>query len=499
MFRALAVSHLIWIVLHLITIPYLFRFEELWLQDEECDEIVSNQWWCGDDEIGISLTKSFMSLFKTSNPISTEECTSLVENRVSTSNVEFLSKPYTREEVKMALFQMHPTKVPGEDDMPALFFYHYWDLMKLLLDRMENQQEKSINFETFTWKIENFSKQNTMNLRSKAFKIRDYKWRIHLYPLRKDVNHFSLYLMVADSLPSYGWSRNTYFKLALINQVDSNKSLVKETKQKFNGGYRSWGSPFLNLSDFLDNKQGYLVNNTCIIEAHISVSDVALINTNVQANNLSQSTSNNASKSGDQETESSDESEPRSSITCESSQSEQEARGSDLRLRDLLDFEKLKLPREEMAYIPLLEEACIWHSSLIISQKKKSELFKAWAFISLGKVLHFLKTKKVKDMDENVCDELRDLWEELKSSGFDLAWLEPHVQSALGAKAHLEKTMTVKKLQDDVVAMEIKMKKLRGELAATEAEFEVARKALVEARKDFTEIDFNAELGYAMF
>ena len=52
-----------------------------------------------------------------------------------------------------------------------------------------------------------------------------------------------------------------------------------------------------------------------------------------------------------------------------------------------------------------------------------------------------------------------------------------------------------------VVDLEVKMKKLRGELKAAEAEFEVARRALAEARKGFIEIevDLNAELGYAMF
>ena len=43
----------------------------------------------------------------------------------------------------------------------------------------------------------------------------------------KNVDHFSLYLMIADSLPPYGWNRNTYFKLALVNQLDVNKSVVK--------------------------------------------------------------------------------------------------------------------------------------------------------------------------------------------------------------------------------------------------------------------------------
>lgn len=33
--------------------------------------------------------------------------------------------------------------------------------------------------------------------------------------------------MVADSLPPYGWSRDAYFKLSLLNQLDGDKSVVK--------------------------------------------------------------------------------------------------------------------------------------------------------------------------------------------------------------------------------------------------------------------------------
>lgn len=50
-----------------------------------------------------------------------------------------------------------------------------------------------------------------------------------MHPLRRDVDHFSLYMMVSDSLPPYGWSRNTFFKLVLINQLDRKKSVVKGT------------------------------------------------------------------------------------------------------------------------------------------------------------------------------------------------------------------------------------------------------------------------------
>ncbi|XP_014495548.1 MATH domain and coiled-coil domain-containing protein At3g58270 [Vigna radiata var. radiata] len=375
-----------------------------------------------------------------------------------------------------------------------------------LATRMDTQRETSIVFETFTWKIQNFSKQNTKKLQSKAFRIRGYKWRIRLYPLMRNVDHFSLYLMVADSLPPYGWNRNTYFKLSLINQLDENKSVVKETQQKFNGGYRSWGSFFVNRSVFFDSKQGYLVNDTCIIEAHVCVSDLSTIEVN-KLNTISaklgdegrrNSESTEQEDDKETETETSDECETLSSSSCGSSQTEGEVKSSDLTLKDLLDL--ASLGKEEAAFVPLLEEACIWHPSLIRSQRKSSRWFKLWAFTSLGQVLYLLKTSKAKDMNEDACNRLHGLWEELvKHSGFQLSWLEPYVQSALGMKAHLEKTEEVNKLKDSVVALEIKMKKLRGELAAAEAEFEVTRRALLEARKGFIELDFNSELGYAMF
>ncbi|XP_027349370.1 MATH domain and coiled-coil domain-containing protein At3g58270-like [Abrus precatorius] len=375
---------------------------------------------------------------------------------------------------------------------------------------MDNQKGTNIDFETFTWKIEDFSKQNTKNLRSKAFRIQGYKWRILLYPLMKNVDHFSLYLMVADALPPYGWNRNTYFKLALINQLNGNKSIVKETQQKFKGGHRRWGSFFVNLSDFYDSKQGYLVNNTCIIEAHVCISHLDTIQLNTLnkitptkdsiLDDQAASSRHSESTQHDKETgtEISDESDTLSSATFDSGLTEGKVQVSDLTLRDLIDLENLGT--EEAAFIPLLEEACIWHPSLIRSQRKSSRWFKLWAFTTLGQVLHFLKTSKVKDMDEDACNHLQVLWEELvKHSGFQLAWLEPYVQSALGMKVHLKRTTAVNKLKDCVVALEIKMKKLRGELDAAEAEFEVARRALAEAGKDFIEIDLNAELGYAMF
>ncbi|OIW21508.1 hypothetical protein TanjilG_05178 [Lupinus angustifolius] len=63
-----------------------------------------------------------------------------------------------------------------------------------------------------------------MSLQSKEFQIQGCNW--------KDVKHFSLYLMVADSFRAYLWDRTTHFKLTLINQVDGNKSVVKAYLEK---------------------------------------------------------------------------------------------------------------------------------------------------------------------------------------------------------------------------------------------------------------------------
>ncbi|RZC25344.1 Retrovirus-related Pol polyprotein from transposon TNT 1-94 [Glycine soja] len=360
---------------------------------------------------------------------------------------------------------------------------------------MVNELTTGVDFEKFSWKIEDFSKKNLMKLRSKPFKIRGCTWRLLVYPLRRDVNHFSVYLMVADSLPPYGWSRNTFFKLALINQVDRNKSIAKETQQKFNGGYRCWGSFFLNLTDFNNPKQGYLVRNTCIIEAHICVSDLApkiQVHPNSSPIHDSCDQATEESSSDDRDTIS-----PRTSGS--STAAEGEIQGSNnLTLRELIDFESLGA--EEQAFIPLLEEVCIWHPNLIKCQRERTRRFRQWAFTSLGHVLHFLKTKRVKDINEEDIKYLHGLWKELvKSSGFDLAWLEPYVQLALGSRAYMERANQLKKLKDKVVALEIKMKRLRGELAAAEGEFEVARRGLSEVRRGFNEMDLNAAIGYAMF
>ena len=67
-----------------------------------------------------------------------------------------LLEKFSQEEVKEALFQMHPTKAPGLDSMNPLFFQKYWlivgtDISNAMIDCLSSGKFlKSINFSHIT-------------------------------------------------------------------------------------------------------------------------------------------------------------------------------------------------------------------------------------------------------------------------------------------------------------------------------------------------------------
>ncbi|CAK8544216.1 unnamed protein product [Lathyrus sativus] len=132
---------------------------------------------------------------------------------------------------------------------------------------------------------------------------------------------------------------------------------------------------------------------------------------------------------------------------------------------------------------------CSDHPSLI-----ESHLNNDFAFAALGRVLYFLKTRKVKDMNEQACKDLQVLWEELEKYGFNLSWLEPHVQSALAMKNYVRNVLLMKKVKEDMVILELETERLNAKLAALELNLDVERDLRKE--KGLEERDLDFELGY---
>ena len=67
----------------------------------------------------------FHTLFHARAGDQMEECLNAIPNRVTKDMMVVLSREFTAEEVKVALFQMGPTKAPRPDGMNALFYQEF--------------------------------------------------------------------------------------------------------------------------------------------------------------------------------------------------------------------------------------------------------------------------------------------------------------------------------------------------------------------------------------
>ncbi|XP_058740731.1 MATH domain and coiled-coil domain-containing protein At3g58210-like [Vicia villosa] len=345
---------------------------------------------------------------------------------------------------------------------------------------MEHGQSEK--FEKFTWKVENFSKYNTiLDVYSEPFIIGGYPWEIifnqrgYEYACEGDLSIFLSAVETANM--SEGWSRHVRFKLFLVNQIESNESIIPEEDEvEFNANSSIWGTEcFVTSSELHDPLCGFLVKDTCIIGAEVFICNSK---NERQVNQTSSLTRSHQSGSQTVQMES-------EVLRPKLDENNDQNLGKPV---DFKDFGQI-----EEALVPLLEEICAQHPSLIKCQQKRSHKFREWAFNALGRVLYFLKTRKMKDMNDVACKELQIFWEELEHFGFDLTWLEPHVQSALGMKRYLEKLKEVEKLKDNKVVIELEIMRMKAKMVALEVNLH-AIKDLLEA-EDFEERDLDVELG----
>ena len=80
----------------------------------------------GVAEVAVSY---FEKLYTTSHLDRIQEVTDAMESKVSVEMNQDLIKQFTKEEVDVALKQMHPTKAPDQDGMFAVFYHNFWDIV----------------------------------------------------------------------------------------------------------------------------------------------------------------------------------------------------------------------------------------------------------------------------------------------------------------------------------------------------------------------------------
>ncbi|XP_062013973.1 uncharacterized protein LOC133730390 [Rosa rugosa] len=86
-----------------------------------------------EDDAGVEqiVTSYFKNMF-TDSPIDMEAMNTTLEAIQPSVTPEMnaqLCQVYTEDEIRCALFHMYPTKSPGLDGMPPLFFQHYWEVI----------------------------------------------------------------------------------------------------------------------------------------------------------------------------------------------------------------------------------------------------------------------------------------------------------------------------------------------------------------------------------
>ncbi|PRQ50695.1 putative RNA-directed DNA polymerase [Rosa chinensis] len=92
----------------------------------------NGQWTSEPGEVTNILLQYYEASFRSeqSDPIAMNLILDCIQPRVTESMNGELMAPYSDDEIKRALFQMHPSKSPGPDGMSPCFFQKFWDVVE---------------------------------------------------------------------------------------------------------------------------------------------------------------------------------------------------------------------------------------------------------------------------------------------------------------------------------------------------------------------------------
>lgn len=130
-----------------------------------------------------------------------------------------------------------------------------------------------------TWKIDNFSRLDKECYDSKAFSAGDLQWKIQLYPKGKGSGmgtHLSLYLTLAEpsTLP-LGSKIFADVALRILDQMKAKHHSGKANYWFSSTRQECGGDRFITLGHFNQPNTGFLVKDSCWVEADITIHGMA--------------------------------------------------------------------------------------------------------------------------------------------------------------------------------------------------------------------------------
>ncbi|XP_057477174.1 uncharacterized protein LOC130764897 [Actinidia eriantha] len=136
----------------------------------------------------------------------------------------------------------------------------------------------------FTWRIDNFTrlkdllkkrKITGLCIKSRRFQIGNRDCRLIVYPRGQSQPpcHLSVFLEVTDSRnTSSDWSCFVSHRLSVVNQRMEDKSVSKESQNRYSKAAKDWGwREFVTLTSLFDQDSGFLVQDTVVFSAEVLI------------------------------------------------------------------------------------------------------------------------------------------------------------------------------------------------------------------------------------
>ena len=86
------------------------------------------EWYTDEEKIASIAEEYYKHLYTSSPSLDMDDVIESVDRVVTEGMAQSLTHPYTEEEVKTTLFQMHPSKSQGPNGMSPFFFQKFWHI-----------------------------------------------------------------------------------------------------------------------------------------------------------------------------------------------------------------------------------------------------------------------------------------------------------------------------------------------------------------------------------